>query len=101
MIEPPPYLVTNRLDLQHQYGQGHSRWLGLDGCPAGWFWAGIDDNQEFHFGVLPSIEHINPFLEAAELALIDIPVGLIDTGGPGRGCDTDARKVLGHRTEDS
>ncbi|MEM8626592.1 MAG: DUF429 domain-containing protein, partial [Pseudomonadota bacterium] len=76
------------------------RFIGVDGCPAGWIaavWAGDDAPPRLtlfqSFKALIAAE-----LDAATVLAVDIPIGLPDTiGTGGRGCDVAARKVLGAR----
>jgi len=70
------------------------RWIGIDGCRAGWFYAGIDADGAFSFGVLPKISQVSALLGAAELVLVDIPIGLPSETAPLRECETLARSVL-------
>lgn len=72
-------------------------WAGVDGCRGGWVLASIDASRD-----LTSIRAVRTFAEAvteicgAELALVDIPIGLPSEECPrDRLCDTMARKELG------
>jgi predicted RNase H-like nuclease len=73
------------------------QWLGIDGCRAGWFYAGIDADADFSFGALPRLAEIVPLLENAEQVLVDMPIGLPSEQTPLRVCEGLARKVLGKR----
>ena len=93
-LRRPPLTVTDRLAIQKEYNCIEFKWVGIDGCPAGWFYVGIGVDQEFNFGVLSDFGHVAPFLHNVELILIDIPIGLPSLGGPERLCDTAARKAI-------
>lgn len=75
----------------------NSRWIGIDGCRAGWFYVGIDDAGRFAFGVLPRIADIGSVLAEAETILLDMPIGLPSETAPPRECERLARKELGER----
>jgi predicted RNase H-like nuclease len=63
---------------------------GVDGCRAGWIAVVLDEGAA-RFGIFSAVEEIARL--AAERVLIDIPIGLPETGR--RGCDLAARKLLG------
>ncbi len=69
--------------------------LGIDGCRAGWVVARSDEALRWPaFTTLPNLESV--FHEAATgpaVVAIDIPIGLSDDGA--RGCDIEARRLLG------
>jgi len=67
---------------------------GLDGCRAGWFFVGIGADGNYQFGVLDAFSDISLFHDRAKLILVDIPIGLISSGSPGRLCDVAARKLI-------
>lgn len=60
----------------------------MDGCRGGWVIASADGLR-----VVPSFAEI--VAEGFELALIDVPIGLLESGP--RACDVEARKLLGPR----
>lgn len=68
--------------------------VGIDGCRGGWVWcehrAGL-----WHGGLCETLEALTARLAAAELALIDMPIGLPDGGAGERACDREARALLG------
>jgi predicted RNase H-like nuclease len=70
------------------------KYLGLDGCRAGWFMVALDDDGGGAFGVLSTIDELSGYLPGAELALIDIPIGLRGRHPDERVCDRMARAVL-------
>jgi predicted RNase H-like nuclease len=74
-------------------------WAGVDGCPAGWVLAVIDDA-----GLVAELRVVRSFAEiavqapAVKLTLADIPIGLPSAGWPrDRTCDSMARRWLGPR----
>ena len=73
------------------------KWLGIDGCRAGWFYVAIDAEEEFSFGVLAEFGELAPLLKNAERVLVDMPIGLPSEQTPPRTCEGLARKVLGQR----
>ncbi len=66
----------------------------MDGCKGGWFYFRRDDAKITH-GVVNSIADLPGILPENSRVFIDIPIGLIDRGSVGRGCDSAARKLLG------
>jgi len=71
-----------------------NRYLGVDGCKAGWFFVAIGPENEAEFGVFESIDPLFQAYPDAEYILIDIPIGLPSKVNKIRTCDTEARKVL-------
>lgn len=69
-------------------------YVGLDGCRAGWFAVTLLDHMSWNVGVFKNVEQIWKKLSHATLLLIDIPIGLCDSGKKGRSCDTAARRLL-------
>lgn len=67
---------------------------GLDGCRAGWVCAGWD-GEVWSLTLFPNLTSVVPCLAPRSTVCIDIPIGLSDDGI--RGCDRDARKMLGPR----
>ncbi|MSO53936.1 MAG: DUF429 domain-containing protein [Rhodospirillales bacterium] len=65
--------------------------LGRDGCKSGWVAARIAATGRRHFHILRHIVDVAPL--AADMTMIDIPIGLPDTGY--RACERAAREVLG------
>jgi predicted RNase H-like nuclease len=69
--------------------------IGIDGCRAGWFCVILDNDQRWSFRLAPDAGAVGEIAAAADTALIDIPVGLPDSGVEGRLCDREARRLLG------
>ena len=67
--------------------------IGVDGCKAGWFYV-ASKGSEVKYGIVASIAALlDVFDEIAEI-VIDIPIGLYDSGAQARACDTLARSLL-------
>jgi predicted RNase H-like nuclease len=69
------------------------RVLGIDGCKGGWIYIGLDSNEPC-FGVVKTIKELTLLQDDYARYLIDIPIGLIDTGAE-RECDRLSRRLLG------
>ncbi len=72
--------------------------LGVDGCPKGWLAVRLFPHKEYP--QRPDLRLFETFRDLtrsdwgqAALIMVDIPIGLAETGR--RGCDTDARRLLG------
>ena len=69
---------------------------GVDGCPAGWLYVGIEPGGALRFDVVPLLADLVRTVGASDRIFVDIPIGLPD-GGEGRTCDREARRRLGPR----
>jgi predicted RNase H-like nuclease/catechol 2,3-dioxygenase-like lactoylglutathione lyase family enzyme len=69
--------------------------VGVDGCKAGWFSVTLHSGGGHHLNLYPHIAALWENLKEAEVLLIDIPIGLAETGV--RACDLMARQVLRQR----
>lgn len=74
--------------------------LGIDGCRGGWVWCRAvwgepTDRVDWTGGVAASLAELGALIEAAALALIDMPIGLLEAGPDERACDRAARALLG------
>ena len=58
---PPPYRKENIEDLYIRSVDHPAEFYGIDGCPSGWFYVGIDTNGECQFGVLEKYSDIGLF----------------------------------------
>lgn len=69
------------------------RIAGVDGCRGGWVVADDDGVRR--------VDALKDAVRGADLALVDVPIGLLDEPAPGgRACDREARRLLspfGHR----
>ncbi len=70
--------------------------VGVDGCPAGWFSVGFDRFGGNEVEVFTTFEGLLAHYSHARLVLVDIPIGLPE-GPERRECDRQARKLLGRR----
>jgi predicted RNase H-like nuclease len=69
--------------------------IGIDGCRAGWFCVVLDARGNGSCRVLPDGRAVGELAVRADSVLIDIPIGLPDSGSDGRLCDREARQLLG------
>jgi predicted RNase H-like nuclease len=69
--------------------------IGIDGCRAGWFCVMLDEGDIGSCCVAPDAHAVAGLVVAADSVLIDIPIGLPDSGPDGRLCDREARQRLG------
>lgn len=68
--------------------------LGIDGCPAGWFSVRIDAQSGWSIDMVAN-EAIGALVGSVTTAFIDIPIGLLDEGPAERRCDQQSRRALG------
>lgn len=68
--------------------------IGIDGCKDGWFCVSLVDDEGWSYCVIPDAQSLAELLRHAGSVLIDIPIGLLDTGTSERQCDKDGRKLL-------
>jgi predicted RNase H-like nuclease len=76
------------------YQMAEDRYMGVDGCKAGWFFVSIGPGEDAEFGIIENIERLFNAYSDARSILIDIPIGLPFEGKPSRNCDTQARQAL-------
>ncbi len=69
--------------------------VGVDGCPRGWFAVSIDEDDHYEINIFDHIETLWQQYKKSALILIDIPIGL--PHWKRRFCDVEARKILGKR----
>ena len=74
-----------------------SKYVGVDGCKAGWLSVGLDDGDDFDVKVFAEFGDLLEYYANARLILVDIPIGLPCPGPEPRACDAAARKKLGNR----
>lgn len=70
------------------------RYIGVDGCKAGWFFVCLDSGGEMEFGAFSTFAKLYNRYGDAALILIDIPIGLPSRLQPQRKCDLRARQLL-------
>lgn len=68
---------------------------GVDGCRGGWLVVLLTGNRKWRVELVNDIEKLAALVDRSRLTLIDIPIGLLDGGGPHRLCDQLARRALG------
>jgi predicted RNase H-like nuclease len=73
------------------------KYIGIDGCKLGWFYAGLEDDGCFDVGVIHRIDNASRWIATATMILIDIPIGLLSKGSAERLCDTAARRMISPR----
>ena len=69
--------------------------IGIDGCRSGWFCLELGPGAVWQFQVISASDEIVKLAVKAKLVLIDISIGLVDSGTEERLCDKEARRVLG------
>lgn len=69
--------------------------VGADGCKAGWFAICITEDRQWRAKVFPNIAKLWEIYQQASLILIDVPIGLRESGPDERICDKEARRLLG------
>ena len=70
--------------------------IGVDGCPAGWFFVRIDPGRRLTRGVVKHMGALLETVENSDRVLVDIPIGLPDKARPEqRQADREARTKLG------
>ncbi len=75
------------------------QYIGVDWSRDGWFAVVFTKEGFDHAELFDEIGHLwATYEETASRILIDIPIGLIESGGEGRACDSAARSVLGSRS---
>lgn len=72
-------------------------YVGADGCKEGWFAVRLDEGNDWSVSVFKTIDGLWQTHGHAKLILIDIPIGLRDSGTEGRVCDIEAHHLLGAR----
>ena len=70
------------------------KYMGVDGCKAGWFFVAIGPGDDVEIGIFETIENLWQTYSEAKWILIDIPIGLPSIGIKARPCDKAARQVL-------
>ena len=79
------------------------RVIGVDGCRAGWICIALRgaDDPSPEWWVSAEFEDVVERVPTADLVLVDIPIGLIDSGPERRTPDVLARRVLGGKRASS
>lgn len=69
--------------------------MGVDGCPAGWFGVTLGEGNAWHIAIAEEDKQLLAMISRKQLVLIDMPLGLLESGVPQRICDQQARRLLG------
>lgn len=69
--------------------------VGVDGCKAGWFAISVRQRDAWEADIYPDAAALWQAHSNAHQILVDIPIGLPWRGVPVRGCDLEARRLLG------
>lgn len=72
------------------------RYIGIDGCKDGWFCVSLADDNSWSYTVIADPRALLEYIGDAASVLIDIPIGLLDSGPGERQCDKQARALLKH-----
>lgn len=75
----------------------YEEFVGVDGCKGGWLMAAVAGDGSLSFDLQPTIEVVLAS-RPRSLILVDIPIGLRDSGASERLCDLQARKRLKKRS---
>jgi len=75
--------------------------VGVDGCKKGWVKVELSEGDEWEVEIFPDINSLWNESEQASQILIDIPIGLRESGAEERRCDTNARALLGPKRASS
>jgi len=67
--------------------------IGIDGCKAGWFYFRFD-GEAISFGVTKTLAEILADVDDEACVLVDMPIGLLESGKTERQCDLAARAAL-------
>ncbi len=73
------------------------KYIGVDGCKAGWFYVSLDESDNWETGIFTDIQSLSEKFHNECLILVDIPIGLRHIGNIERLCDKEARNFLRNR----
>ena len=78
---------------------GDAKFVGVASCPAGWFSValGEGDDDGYEVAVFGAFHELVQHYNSAAFILVDIPIGLRESGPEERQCDVAARGSLKHR----
>ncbi len=71
-----------------------AKFVGVDGCKAGWFSVDLDGDGGVGFGVFRTLRRLQEHYLGAVLILVDIPIGLSEGGPEERVCDAISRRLI-------
>ena len=83
-------MIRGQFDLVNQ---NEFRFVGVDGCPYGWFAVGFRQDGTCGWDAFRTFEELLATYANAELILVDMPIGL-PNGPEERRCDKQARALL-------
>ena len=76
------------------------KYVGVDGCKAGWIGVGLDDGESVCVNVREKFSEILECFGDARIVLVDMPIGLPKDGKPTlRACDEQAQDLLEERKQ--
>ncbi len=87
--------------MPRSHGSAPLSSMGVDGCRAGWLWVWLGQSGEWQAGIELSFRQVWSKFERVDLILVDIPIGLRDSGDQERVCDLEARRILGRSRNSS
>lgn len=76
-------------------------YVGIDGCKKRWFAVILTEEGDWDIEVFSDVSHLLNKIDNSSLILIDIPIGLRESGAQERHCDTEARRLLGPKRASS
>lgn len=68
--------------------------VGVDGCPCGWFSVGFDGDGGYKLKKFSTFSELVDHYKGAKLILVDIPIGLPECNEGPRRCDPEAKDKL-------
>jgi predicted RNase H-like nuclease len=71
--------------------------VGVDGCRGGWIAIGLSDQGDCSFALCARFEEVCQRFAHANIILVDIPIGFVESGPLERECDRLARSAIGQR----
>ena len=71
--------------------------VGVDGCRKGWVSVALQSGQPARLMVFEDLTELWQAHRGADVILIDMPIGLLQTGPAERQCEREARVQLGAR----
>ena len=71
-----------------------SQFVGVDGCPDGWFSVGLDNCDGYEVRAFKTFCELLVHYGEARLVLVDIPIGLLEDGPGERACEPRAREAV-------
>ena len=79
---------------------GAIKYVGVDGCKAGWIGVGLDDGDGWEVKASVDFSDMLKHFGDAHIILVDMPIGLpFDRKPTFRACDEEARRELGERAQ--